>query len=128
VLAPHHRDAPPFPLRVFLGVLAGGVLAVWALLVGYVNRDAARRGMNRALWTLVAIFVPNGIGFILYFLMRRPLMLACAECGADVPMDANFCPRCAHRIAPACPKCGHSVKASDRFCANCAQPLVQTKT
>jgi len=123
VVIPTHRDAPPLAMRVFLGLLTGAVLAGWALLVGYVNQDAGRRGMNRTLWTLVCIFVPNGIGFILYFLMRKPLATICPQCSNAVPADANFCPRCAYRLTPVCPKCGHTVRPGDAYCANCAAPL-----
>ena len=123
VVVAGHRDAPPFPLRVFLGLLTGTALAVWALLVGYVNKDSARRGMNRTLWTLVAMFVPNGIGFILYFLLRKPSLLVCPQCSAGIPASANYCPQCAHRFVPTCPQCGQAVGPSDAFCLSCGQGL-----
>ncbi|HTS69381.1 MAG TPA: hypothetical protein VMO17_10395, partial [Terriglobia bacterium] len=67
------RDAhpPPVVLQVPIAFLGGSVLAFFALLIGYINRDAKRRGMNPALWTLLAIFLPYGIGIIIYFLMRE---------------------------------------------------------
>jgi len=69
------------------------VLCVLILLVGYVNGDAKRRGMSRALWTVIAIFVPNGIRIILYFLLREPLMQTCSQCHAQVRSTLPFCPR-----------------------------------
>jgi hypothetical protein len=30
--------------------------------------------MNSLVWTLLVIFIPNGIGFIIYFLTRQPLL------------------------------------------------------
>src|SRR5271156_3871334 len=35
----------------FLAVLAGAVIAIWILGLGYVNGDARRRGMPPILWT-----------------------------------------------------------------------------
>jgi hypothetical protein len=65
----HDPHAPPFPARLFLGVLVGGVVAAYLLLIGYVNQDAKRRDMGQVLWTLLVIFIPNGIGFLAYFLL-----------------------------------------------------------
>lgn len=117
------KDPPPFALRVFLGLLTGAVLATWVTLIGYVNRDAGRRGMSRALWTLVGIFVPNGIGLILYFVLRRPLLIVCPQCGTAVAAKANYCPQCSHPLAFMCSHCGHAVGAADAYCLNCGHPL-----
>ena len=55
----------------------GTLLGCYSVLIGYVNQDAGRRKMSRLLWTLVAIFVPNGLGILLYFVLaqtdHRPL-------------------------------------------------------
>ena len=70
----HDPHAPPYPVRVLLSVLAGVVLSIYLLLIGYVNQDAKRRDMGQVLWTLLVIFVPNGLGFLAYFLLRKPLV------------------------------------------------------
>src|SRR4051812_34171635 len=93
VVAKEH-NAPPYVARVIIGLLGGSVIAVMALLVGYVNRGSQRRGMNRTLWTLLVIFVPNALGFILYFLIRQPLQVACGHCGAMLQPNFRFCPKC----------------------------------
>ena len=36
----------------------------------YVWRDAKRRRMNAVLWTIIAVFAPTLIGFIVYLLVR----------------------------------------------------------
>ncbi len=51
-------------------------------MIGYVNADSKRRGMNSLLWTLLVIFVPKALGFIAYFLLRKPLLIPCPNCGA----------------------------------------------
>src|SRR2546425_11759366 len=58
----------PIPFRILVSFLPGTFLAFLALMVGYVNKDSGRRAMNRTLWTILVIFIPNAIGFILYFL------------------------------------------------------------
>src|SRR5208283_1674099 len=82
VFIPHHDPSgpPPAALRPVFGLLMGTVLAAYLLLVGYVNQDAKRRNMGQLLWTLLVIFIPNGIGFLAYFLLRKPLIQHCPRC------------------------------------------------
>ncbi|MGC2662313.1 MAG: zinc ribbon domain-containing protein [Bryobacteraceae bacterium] len=119
----HPSDAPPPWARPLLGLLAGTVLGCYVLLIGYVNRDARRRGMSTLLWTIVAIFIPNGLGIILYFILRQPLCRICSQCGNAVQMGFNFCPRCSHRLSPSCPRCQRVVSASDVYCPYCGTAL-----
>jgi hypothetical protein len=114
---------PPFALRVFLAVMLGVFVAFLVLLVGYVNRDARRRKMNSALWTALVIFIPNAIGFILYFLLRQPLMVRCPQCEAAVNPNFNYCPKCKYNLRPTCPECKHAVQTGDAFCPYCARGL-----
>jgi RNA polymerase subunit RPABC4/transcription elongation factor Spt4 len=123
VLFPREPNAPPIALRIVIGFLAGAGLAFFVLLVGYVNRDARRRGMNVALWTVLVIFVPYAIGLIIYFLMRHPLRMACPKCGAMADSAFNFCPRCKFNLHPACPECHRAVQVGDLFCPFCAKEL-----
>jgi hypothetical protein len=113
----------PMFLRILVTFLPGFILAFLTLMVGYVNKDAGRRGMSRTLWTLIAIFVPNGIGFILYFLLRNPIRANCPNCGAAIVPRANYCPNCRYSIHPTCTQCKAAVQLSDKFCANCGGQL-----
>src|SRR5258708_2509856 len=82
-------------------------LAIIIFLVAYVNRDASRRGMSSALWTiLVIILLPawGFIGFVIYFLMREPLPYPCPQCGNTVGARFNFCPNCNCNLHPSCPQ------------------------
>jgi len=74
-----------------LGLLAGVVIAIWILGLGYVNADARRRGMPPILWTLIAAFIPNLLGFLLYFASRRPIALPCPHCGQATTAGQRFC-------------------------------------
>jgi ABC-type Fe3+ transport system permease subunit len=101
-------------------------LAFFIFLVGYVNRDAKRRGMNSGLWTfLVIVLWPAyfAVGFIIYFLMRQPLPFNCPKCAATVTARYNFCPNCKCNLHPSCPQCQREVTESDKYCPYCAQDL-----
>ena len=74
---------------------AGGALAcAYFLLAGYVYTDAGRRGMPRIPWTALAVVIPNCVGFVLYFVLRKPILHPCPSCGGGVAPDAAFCSRC----------------------------------
>jgi hypothetical protein len=81
----------------FLGLLAGVVIAIWILGVGYVNADARRRGMPPILWTLIVVFIPNLLGFLLYFALRRPIALPCPHCGQPTTAGQRFCSWCGYQ-------------------------------
>ena len=93
------------------------------LLIGYINRDAKRRGMSPTLWTLVAIFIPNGLGGLLYFILRQPLQGTCPQCGTAIQSGFNFCPRCSCKLSPNCPQCQHVVATNDVYCPYCGASL-----
>ena len=115
--------APRLPLRCLLGALAGTVLGCYAVLIGYINQDAGRRSMSRLLWTLIAIFVPNGLGIVLYFVLRKPRIVHCPQCDAEIEPAFSFCPRCRNPLKSVCPHCQRSVELGDKFCPYCAGGL-----
>ena len=118
------EESPPaFPVQVLITLLPATLLAVLALMIGYVNQDAGRRGMSRTLWTIIVICVPNAIGFILYFLLRSPLKNRCPECATIVDVRANYCPRCRHNFHPTCAQCKSPVRPNDAYCPNCGSPI-----
>lgn len=125
ILVPRHPHPPPRALQVFLGALTGTVLGFLMLLYGYVNRDAKRRGMNAVLWTVLVIFIPNAIGFIIYFLVRHPLMVTCPQCVTMVNPSFNYCPKCKFNLHPSCPECHRAVRLGDTYCPYCAHELTQ---
>ena len=100
--------------------------ATFIFLTAYVNRDAARRGMNSFLWTiLILIFLPTWglIGLVIYFLMREPLPYPCPQCSASVSARFNFCPNCKCNLQPSCPQCKREVAELDKFCPYCGTDL-----
>lgn len=115
--------APPLLLLVAVLTLAGLVLAAWVLMVFYVSADARRRQMNRLLWTLLVIFIPNAIGFILYFILRHPIAQPCPKCRTLLRPEFAFCPACGEELTPKCPGCHHAIEAGWLNCAFCGARL-----
>lgn len=130
VLVPLDPRPKPLPLVIFWGVMVGLFFGFYMLMVGYVNRDAKRRGMNSGLWTLIMLLLlVSGIGFIVYFLLRQPVVLSCPKCAEKIESSYNFCPKCHHQLNPMCEECRHAVRAGDTYCAHCghAQDSVITE-
>jgi RNA polymerase subunit RPABC4/transcription elongation factor Spt4 len=116
-------DAPPVWARPLLGLLIGLLLGCFVLFIGYINRDAKRRGMSPVLWTLVAVLIPNALGILLYFVLRQPLRSACPQCGNAVETGFSFCPRCSYKLSPSCPQCQRVVGGNDAYCPYCGASL-----
>ena len=116
---------PPFPLvaMVPMAILGGTFVGCYILLIGYVNRDAGRRGMSRLGWTLLAICVPNALGIVLYFVLRKPRIATCPQCENAVQTGFNFCPRCNYKLSPSCPQCQRVVGVNDVYCPYCGTSL-----
>jgi RNA polymerase subunit RPABC4/transcription elongation factor Spt4 len=124
ILVPHYvdaKDVPPMPALICISLVGGAFLAVIILMIGYVNADSKRRGMNSLLWTLLVIFVPKALGFLAYFLLRKPLMTPCANCGTAVGLDFRYCPKCGYAVSPACPHCGRGIQRDYAVCPYCGK-------
>jgi hypothetical protein len=120
------KQKPGEPPLWFIGgamTFAVVMLLAVVLLVVYVNFDARRRLMSRTLWTLLVIFVPNAIGFILYFVLRRPLPQFCPQCGGLVQPDFVVCPACGHSLTRQCSSCQRAVQPAWLNCAYCGAKL-----
>ena len=115
--------APPLPLRLIGAVVGGSLAAVYLLLVGYVNQDAKRRDMGQLLWTLLVIFIPNCLGFLAYFLLRKPLVQFCSKCGGRVETGFHFCANCGWELSPSCSSCGRAVSRDFVVCPYCGKAL-----
>jgi len=113
---------PRWGMAVF-AVVIPSFLSIYVLLVGYVNGDARRRGMRYVMWTLLAIFIPNAIGIILYFILRHPLLRSCPNCGTMVSQGFAFCSKCGTALAHACPQCRAAVQPGWSHCTKCGARL-----
>jgi hypothetical protein len=99
------------------------IISIYVLLIGYINADAKRRGMRYVVWTLLAIFIPNALGIILYFLMRSPLPIVCAVCGTMCTPQLAFCPTCGTELRKSCPNCKRVVEPKWTICGWCGHKL-----
>ncbi len=97
--------------------------AAYVLLIVYICYDAKRRQMRYVLWTLLAIFVPNAVGIILYFILRDPLSVPCPSCARSAKGSFAFCPFCSAPLHHTCPQCGAGVDRAWLHCAKCGTKL-----
>jgi hypothetical protein len=116
-------DDGPWAFWALLVTVPPLFFAIWILLIGYVNGDARRRGMRHVMWTLLAIFIPNAIGIILYFIMREPPMKNCPKCGTAVRGGFGFCQACGAPIAQSCANCRGALEPGWSHCPNCGKGL-----
>lgn len=128
IFPPELKDDPALAALALAGLvtLMSFVFASLIFMIAYVNRDASRRGMNSALWTiLVIVFIPTWglVGLIIYLLMREPLPYPCPQCGNTVGARFNFCPNCKCNLHPSCPNCKREVAETDKFCPYCGNDL-----
>lgn len=109
---------------IFILVVLAALLTVPVLIGVYVYRDARHRGMNAALWTLIAVAAPALIGFIIYLLVRGNYPdLQCPQCTKPVTEQYTVCPHCGAKLRPACPSCAAPVEPDWKVCPRCAAPL-----
>ena len=109
----------PEPVAMCFSIAMAMFLFIYTLLIGYVNGDSRRRGMRYVLWTLLAIFIPNGIGIILYFILRDPLPQVCPKCGVTVRSKGAFCPACGAALRNTCSACHGALEPGWSHCTSC---------
>ena len=124
VYMPHRRNEM-MPMRILMGYSWGTAFATYVLLIGYVSRDVKRRNMSAGLWMLVVIVMPGGIGAVVYFLLRQPLLSRCTHCGTEIASDIHFCPQCQFQLAPVCGRCFRGVQITDVYCTQCGHDLAE---
>lgn len=123
----HHSSHIPLGMRLYFAFSWSILAALYVLMVGYVTRDAPRRGMTTGIWAFICI-VPGGIGVVLYFLLRQPVLSVCPSCGTKVHSQFHFCPQCAFQISAVCGHCFHDVQATDLYCVRCGHDLTSDNT
>jgi len=118
---PSARESAHWPEggKFLLSVVAPLVVGAYVLLIGYIYGDSKRRLMRSWLWVLLAIFIPNAIGIILYFILRDPLPFYCSNCGVSAKSTFTFCPNCAAPLRPTCTQCGRGLERGWAHCPHC---------
>jgi hypothetical protein len=120
---PTHGSLAWVPFAALAGVAVMLMVTIYVMLVGYIVGDARRRGMRPVLWALLAIFIPNAIGIILYFILRDPLLQHCTKCGAAAQASFTFCAVCGEALSKTCPGCRGTVQPGWSHCARCGASL-----
>lgn len=121
---PHHKHEM-LPMRLLMGYTYGTAVASYILLIGYVSRDVKRRNMSAGLWMLIVILMPGGIGAVVYFLLRQPMVSRCQHCSTEIASTFHFCPQCQFQMAPVCGKCFRGVQVTDVYCVGCGHDLAE---
>jgi hypothetical protein len=115
----------PLGFRLYFNTSWGVLAALYFLMVGYVSRDAPRRAMSPRFWMLLCFVMPGGIGAVLYFLLRSPLIARCPACSSHVESEFHFCPQCNFPLTASCGNCHRTVRPTDRYCTRCGHELAQ---
>ena len=123
--APAHRRPGSLPMHIIFSYTTATALASYALLVGYVSRDVRRRGMSAPLWMLIVLVMPGGIGAVVYFLLRQPILMRCPNCTTELDSSVHFCPQCQFQVAPVCGRCFRGVRITDQYCAQCGHAVAE---
>jgi len=126
--ASRHHQPPALGLRLYFNLSWGLLAALYFLMVGYVSKDAPRRGMSTRFWMMICFVMPGGIGAVLYFLLRQPEVSRCAACGTHVQSDFHFCPQCNYQLTASCGNCFRTVRPSDVYCTRCGHELAEDHT
>lgn len=115
--------AVPFRIITLLFLLT--LVLVIPVLVGvYVYRDAKRRGMSAALWTLIAVVTPGLVGLIIYLIVRAGFSgCRCPGCKAPVQSSFNLCPHCGTPLKDRCARCGTPLEPDWMLCPTCGTTL-----
>jgi hypothetical protein len=118
-----HHEPPALGLRIYFNLSWGLLASLYFLMLGYVSKDAPRRGMSVRFWMMVCLAGPGGLGAVLYFLLRQPEASLCPACGTHVQADFHFCPQCNFQLSASCGNCFRGVRATDQYCTRCGYEL-----
>lgn len=114
---------------IMLFMIFGIGIAIPAAIGIYVYRDAKRRGMNAALWTLIALLAPSLVGFIIYLIVRGNYSdMECPNCQTPVKEEYVRCPKCGAKLRPSCPNCAAPIEPDWKVCPRCANELPETSS
>lgn len=112
------------PVLILLMIILIIVAAAGIAIGIFVWRDAKRRNMNAAVWTLLAVILPCFIGLAIYLVARSGhSRLHCPDCGKSVRETFVVCPHCGAELKLRCPACQTPVEPDWKICPQCAAPL-----
>ncbi len=111
-------------MMIFLFLFFALSIASTILLAVWIYKDAKKRNMDAAVWTLLVVFVPSYIGVIAYFISReKHKIYACPRCGGVLNEDYAVCPTCTLPLKRQCPQCGLNCEETWHNCPRCSHEL-----
>jgi hypothetical protein len=122
-ILPEGRHKMPLGLRIYFDLSWGLLVSLYFLMVGYVSKDAPRGAMSSRFWIAICFVLPGGIGAMLYFLLRAPVVSRCPACSTHVQSNFHFCPQCDYRLSASCGNCFRTMRGCDQFCTQCGHEL-----
>lgn len=74
--------------------------SMYIILAIVIYKDASRKKMNVWLWMTAVMYIPNLVGLLLYFIVRKQHQKMCTNCNRSVGRDFEYCPYCGQIINP----------------------------
>lgn len=114
--------------EIALLIMSGVFLVILALVIFMgvlVHKDAKKLHLNQWMWTLIVIYVPNGLGLLIYLIVRsnEKKKLRCINCGVAVDRDFKICPHCGQPFGKTCNSCGKFIQEEWSVCPYCEEKL-----
>ena len=111
-----------FPILIL--IIALFCILIPVMIGSYVYKDSKKRDMNSMLWTLIAVFAPGYLGFIVYLIARgENQILKCPSCDGNVRETFSVCPHCGTSLKSKCTHCGFPLENGWVACPNCSAPI-----
>ncbi|MBC8388952.1 MAG: zinc ribbon domain-containing protein [Actinobacteria bacterium] len=132
-----------FKLPIWRNLIYGFVfflIIIWLSFVYWVYRDARLRNTSAVFWVL-AVFVLNYLGLVIYLILRPPEFIddiierdleikrmevilnskltQCPACGNEIKEDFLICPYCRKKLKNSCSKCGKPLSLDWKVCPYC---------
>ncbi len=120
-------------MTVVVAMIFAFIIGVYTVLGIVIYKDAKAYEMPAAMWTAVALLVPNMIGVIIYLVVRssKEKNVYCSNCNTKVEKDYNICPKCKGVFEEVCQVCNKAIKEEQMICPYCGSEAlkeVSTKT
>lgn len=110
---------------IIITVIFSIILILVILMAVFVHKDAKKLHLNPWMWTLIVVYGPNGLGLIIYLIIRsnEKKKLRCIKCGVPVDRDFKICPHCGQQFGKTCSSCGKFIQEEWSVCPYCEEKL-----
>ncbi|MGL4345226.1 MAG: double zinc ribbon domain-containing protein [Cellulosilyticaceae bacterium] len=106
-----------------VGLVLVMMVSMLVIIGRTVYKDAKALGLNAVMWTVIAVFLPNLIGVIIYLVVRSntPKKMKCSKCERLVDEAYNVCPECGSTYTSFCKACKKPIQAGMKLCPYCGE-------